>query len=176
MSRAHWIAVAAAMLVGGCIQDSGLLAPGADDVHPAMAVTPGPTAVSGDFAATVDFSTVTFTPRGENCLLEISGQLVFSGDIVGAAVGTTSALVFASCEDVATTPPGTFRDVFRSELQFEGTVGGEQAEGSVMYQGGVQPGGQLEGRLLWSNGISGVLDVDAVVAVGGTYEGSLVVH
>ena len=176
MSRAHWMAVTAAMLVGGCAQDNGLLAPAADDVHPSMTVTARRTAASGDFLATVDFSTVTFTPRGRNCLLEIAGQLVFSGDIVGAAVGTTSALVFASCEAVSTTPPGTFRDVFRSELQFEGTVSGEQAQGSVMYQGGVQPGGQLEGRLLWSNGISGVLDVDAVVAVGGTYEGSLVVH
>ena len=73
---------------------------------------------SGSFAAIVDFSTLTLTPRGRNCLLQVEGELVFTGTIQGTGMGQTSALVFAPCSDVATTPPGTFPDVFKSELVF----------------------------------------------------------
>ena len=124
----------------------------------------------------VDFSTLTLTPRGRNCLLVVKGQLVFSGTIEGAATGETSALVFAPCEEVATTPPGTYRDVFRSELVFEGTVNGEPASANVMYAGRVQPGGQIDGRLLFSHGIRGRLHAEAIVAVGGEYHGAVVVR
>ena len=133
-------------------------------------------ATSGDFAALVDFSTLTLTPRGRNCLLEVGGQLVFTGTIQGTATGRTSALVFASCAEVATSPPGTDRDVFKSELTFKGTVDGQPAEANLLYMGGVQPGGQIDGRLVFSNGVEGVLEADAIVAVGGSYGGFVVVH
>jgi hypothetical protein len=77
---------------------------------------------------------------------------------------------------VAANPPGTFPDVFKSELAFEGTVDGDPAQANVLYMGRVQPGGRIEGRLVFSNGVSGVLDVDARVAVGGEYSGSVVVR
>ena len=131
---------------------------------------------TGSFQALVDFSTLTLTPRGRNCLLVVNGRLVFSGTIAGVANGTTRALVFAPCEHVATTPPGTFRDVFRSELVFEGTVDGEPARAKVLYTGGVEPGGEIDGRLIFSRGIRGRLQADAVVAVGGTYRGAVVVN
>ena len=86
------------------------------------------------------------------------------------------ALVVAPCADVMTTPPGTYRDVFKSELEFEGTVDGEPAEANVLYMGRVQPGGAIEGRLVFSNGVQGRLEVDAVVAVGGDYSGEVVVN
>ena len=82
---------------------------------------------NGEFTATVDFTTLTLAPVGVNCLLEVDGNLVFSGTLEGIAIGTTKALVFASCEDVAVNPPGTFKDVFRSRLEFLGTVNGEPA-------------------------------------------------
>src|SRR5918999_1152048 len=131
---------------------------------------------SGDFAALVDFSTLTLTPRGRNCLLRVNGQLVFTGTIEGTATGQTSALVFAPCSDVATTPPGTFRDVFKSELVFEGTVDGEPSQANVLYMGRVQPGGQIEGRLIFSKGVQGRLEGEAHVAVGGEYSGSVLVN
>jgi hypothetical protein len=106
----------------------------------------------------------------------VDGELVFTGTIEGVARGTTSALVFAPCADVATTPPGTFPDVFKSELEFVGTVDGEEARADVLYMGRVQPGGAIEGRLLFHNGVDGRLEADAVVAVGGTYDGSVVVR
>jgi hypothetical protein len=131
---------------------------------------------SGRFDALVDFSTLTLTPRGSNCLLQVEGRLVFTGTIEGVATGQTSALVFAPCANVATSPPGTYPDVFRSELAFEGTVDGEPARANLLYMGGVQPGGQIAGRLVFSNGVAGVLEVEAQVAVGGAYDGSVVVH
>ena len=171
------LAVATALLTGT------LLATGCADgrdgpTAPAMRAPAASQQVeaSGAFDALVDFSTLTLTPRGRNCLLEVEGRLVFTGTIDGTAVGRTSALVFAPCDQVATTPPGTFRDVFRSELEFAGTVDGEPATAQVLYTGGVAPGGTIDARLIFSNGVSGVLDADAVVAVGGTYAGSVVVH
>src|SRR5688572_24054513 len=131
---------------------------------------------SGNFDALVDFSTLTLTPRGRNCLLQVNGTLVFTGTITGTASGQTSALVFASCADAATNPPGTFADVFKFEGAFEGSVDGEPAEANLLYMGRVQPGGQIAGRLVFSNGVAGRLEVEAVVAVGGEYSGPVVVQ
>jgi hypothetical protein len=76
---------------------------------------------------------------------------------------------------VASTPPGTFRDVFKSELVFKGTVDGAPVQANLLYMGGVEPGGAIDGRLVFSNGVAGQLDVKARVAVGGEYRGSVVV-
>ena len=175
------MASAAALLVGiSCSEGRALLDPMAPErslqrsaAEPSL-FAGSPIATSGEFDAVVDFSTLTLTPRGTNCLLEVDGQLVFSGPIEGPATGRTSALVFATCAEVSTNPPGTFRDVFRSELEFDGTVNGVPAQAHVMYQGRVQEGGQIDGRLQFSKGVAGVLEVDAQVAVGGSYSGSVV--
>ena len=171
----------AVLIIPGCADGRDLLAP-STSVVPAEgnAAEAAPEAASrvetaGEFDALVDFTTLTLTPRGVNCLLTVDGQLVFTGTIEGTATGTTSALVFAPCDQVATTPPGTFRDVFKSELRFEGTVDGQMASANLLYLGGVEPGGQIEGRLVFSNGVAGRLEADAIVAVGGTYHGSVVV-
>lgn len=172
----------ALLIVGGCMdgQDTpGPTDPARSIEGRAAAVTASSARqvqVSGHFDAIVDFSTLTLTPRGSNCLLEVEGRLVFTGTIEGAATGKTGALVFAPCAEVATTPPGTYPDVFRSELVFEGTVDGEPASANVLYMGRVQPGGAIAGRLVFSNGVSGVLDAEAMVAVGGAYDGSVIVH
>lgn len=182
MRVSHLVAGATAFLIiGGCTDASTPLDPaGADPVPlsaPAEASSmAGPVQAAGEYDAIVDFSTLTLTPRGRNCRLVVDGRLVFTGTIVGTAAGTTSALVFAPCSDVATTPPGTFRDVFTSRLEFVGTIDGEPARAHVLYQGETQVGGRIEGHIHMSNGVSGVLDVDAQVAVGGAYDGQLVVH
>jgi hypothetical protein len=164
---------AALLIVGGCADGRAIL----DPTAPALAASPArQIQTSGHFDAIVDFSTLTLTPRGRNCLLRVNGQLVFTGTIEGVATGQTTALVFAPCSDVATSPPGTFPDVFKSELAFEGTVDGEPARANLLYMGRVQPGGQIAGRLVFSNGVQGRLEVEARVAVGGEYEGSVVVR
>lgn len=182
MKHLH-LMVPAAVLLGsiGCTDSPALLNPMAPEV--AVGVTSaetsalaGPVVAAGEYDAIVDFATLTLTPRGRNCLLQVDGRLVFTGTIEGVATGTTTALVLATCEETATTPPGTHRDVFRSELEFDGTVDGVPAQGDMIYQGRVQEGGRVEGRIIASGGIAGVLEVDARVAVGGSYSGSLVVR
>ena len=134
-----------------------------------------PVQTSGHFDAIVDFSTITLTPRGQNCLLQVDGRLVFTGTIVGTANGHTSALEFAPCDQVALHPPGTYPDVFKSVATFQGTIGGQPAHSNLLYMGRVQVGGAIDGRLVFSDGVAGELAVQSIVAVGGTYSGSLVV-
>src|SRR5688500_12471045 len=133
--------------------------------------------VSGQYAALVDFTTLSLTPKGNNCFLEVDGQLVFTGTIQGTATGTTSALVLAPCADVASNPPGTFGDTFKSDLVFEGTVNGESTTANLRYVGQVKPGGDINARLVFTGGVTGSLETsNAVVAVGGDYSGQVVVN
>ncbi|NUO63826.1 MAG: hypothetical protein HOQ11_07045 [Gemmatimonadaceae bacterium] len=182
MSILRLVAGTMAVLVAGGCGGRDALAPSAPPSaaqrSPSALATTGSGQVqtSGLFDANVDFSTLSLTPRGGNCLLVVKGQLVFHGAIQGAGNGQTTALVFGSCAEVASTPPGTDADVFTSELEFTGTIAGEPAHAHVMYQGRVQPGGHIDGRLIFSNGVSGELEASAQVAVGGEYHGAVVVH
>jgi hypothetical protein len=128
---------------------------------------------TGNFTAAIDFSTLSLRPVGGNCLLTVDGDLSFTGTLHGEAVGTTSALILAPCTDVATNPPGTFKDVFKSELTFVGTVGDDPnlIEAHITYKGITKAGGAIQARMLLDNGLKGNLDVDAVVAAGGSYHG-----
>jgi len=138
-------------------------------VAPASAAPPA--SADGRFTANVDFSTLITTSVGADCLLEVQGMLGFSGSLVGTAAGTTRALVFASCQDVLANPPGTFRDVFKAVLAFTGTVNGMSVTADITYQGKTMVGGAIDGKMRLSNGLHGVLDVDAIVVVGGSYTG-----
>ena len=172
----------ALVIVAGCTDSHTILDPTPPAVSvqghsPKLAASPARRIqASGHFDAIVDFSTLTLTPRGRNCLLQVNGQLVFTGTIEGVATGQTTALVFAPCSDVAANPPGTFPDVFHSELAFQGTVDGEPAQANLRYMGQSEPGGEIAGRFLFSNGVAGRLEVEARIAVGGAYAGSVVVR
>lgn len=172
------LAAGTALLLAGCDDGRNAPAPTAPSLSTQAASRSRVIQASGTFDAIVDFSTLTLTPTsdGRNCLLVVKGQLVFSGTLEGAAPGQTTALVFAPCADVATNPPGTFPDVFKSELVFEGTVAGEPARANVIYTGRSQPGGHIDAYLLLYNGVLGTLEVDAQLAVGGSYRGPVVVR
>ena len=176
---------AAFLIVGGCTNATGpdkiaftdsVLQPQPDRAA-ASANAASRVAATGHYDAIVDFSTLTLTPRGRNCVLEVAGQLVFSGTIVGTATGRTTALVFATCDAVASSPPGTFADRFSARTRFTGTVNGAPVTANLSYVGRVQPGGAITARLVFSKGVSGTLEVEnARVAVGGDYRGSVTVH
>jgi hypothetical protein len=171
----------AALVVAGCTDHGSVLGPSSaapssrGAAHGLSAAHSGPIETVGHFDAHVDFSTLTLTPRGENCLLTVKGQLVFSGTIEGTGTGQTSALVFGPCDVVATTPPGTFPDRFVSVQVFDGTIGGQPAHSDLLYMGYTAQGGHIDGRLIFSNGVAGRLTASAQVAVGGDYSGSIVV-
>ena len=142
----------------------GITAPvSADERMPAM----------GDFTADADFSTLSLTPVGDNCLLVVEGVVKFPGTLDGIAPARTRALVLASCPEVAVTPPGTFKDVFSSRLEFAGTVNGTPTIADITYRGVTEVGGDIKARMFLSKGLRGVLRVEAIVVVGGTYDGFL---
>ena len=49
--------------------------------------------VRGDFTVVIDFDTLTLTPVDGNCLLEVQGQVEFTGTLQGSAPSATRALV-----------------------------------------------------------------------------------
>ena len=103
--------------------------------------------VSGDFTAMVDLSTLTLSPVGDNCLLEIEGVIEFTGTPVGIVPARTAAVVPASCGDVSVNPPCAFEDVFKSRLEFAGTVNGSATVADMSYRGITEVGGDIEAVL-----------------------------
>ena len=173
----------AVLIVGGCGSGGDALNPTAPtfttDSRAESHATARPRVIqtSGRFDANVDFSTLSLTPAGSDCLLGVDGQLVFSGTIEGTANAHTTALVFASCEDVIRNPPGTYPDVFKSVAVFNGTVGGITVSNvPLLYTGRSQPGGHIDAVFVFSGGVEGILSVDAQLAVGGSYRGTVVVR
>lgn len=127
--------------------------------------------VRGDIEASIDFDTISFTPAGTYCLLEVEGVLVFTGSIEGRASGTTQALVFDTCDVVEMALPGTIDDVFRSDLIFGGLIDGLPTFAAMTYRGRTENLGQVRAEIDLSQGANGRLRVTAAVAVGGTYRG-----
>ncbi len=133
-----------------------------------------PLPAAGSFTVEIDFNTLTLMPVGANCVLEVEGIAIFVGTLEGTASGKTKALVFGPCAEVAVSPPGTFRDVFKSKMVFAGLLDGEAVFADITYQGETQVGGGISALMHLSNGLKGKLQVDAVVAVGGSYDGFII--
>lgn len=127
----------------------------------------------GDFVAAVDFSSLqAIDVRGNKCEFTVNGTLTFSGTLDGAAVGTTTALIFAPCAQALAAPPGTYRDVFRFEGDFTGLVLGEATNGPLSYAGITRVGGDIDAIVhLDGDTARAVLRADAQVGIGGTYAG-----
>ena len=127
----------------------------------------------GDFTVEIDFSTLSLKPVDENCLLTVEGVVNFSGTLEGIASARTRALAFASCDDVSTLPPGAYKDMFTSAFEFAGKVDGRPIVADLTYRGRTELGGEIDAVFIPSNGLGGRLFVDAIVAVGGSYNGFL---
>jgi len=127
---------------------------------------------SGLFLATVDFGSVAVHDApGGNCLLTVDGVLDFTGALAGTASGTTTALVFGPCSEVAVSPPGTFADVFTFAGRYAGTAAGRPASGPLSYSGVTRVGGAISALITLQGPRSALLRANATVAVGGTYRG-----
>jgi hypothetical protein len=145
---------------------------GAGTAGPATAAGSGATPAAGDFTV----GSVTFGApedvKGNKCKLTVDGTLSFTGDLAGDAVGTTTAIVFATCEEALAAPPGTYFDVFKFQGDFTGTVFGEAAEGTLTYAGVTQEGGDIDARIkLRGDAWAALRTTDAVVLQGGSYSG-----
>lgn len=168
MTRSRTVRAAATVLAAGVVA--------ASLAAPAEAAPRRATSASGTFVVGPD---VTFGApqdvRGNKCLLTVDGTLHFTGSLEGAATGTTKAVVHASCEDALAAPPGAYFDVFRFTGEFEGTVGGQPADGTLTYSGVTQEGGQIDAviRLRGGEGWARLRTTDAVVLQGGSYRGKV---
>jgi hypothetical protein len=130
---------------------------------------------SGAFKAEVFFNTLVTRDIGHSkCLFVVQGRLTFSGTLAGVAEGTTTALIDAPCAE-ATNPAnlGAFRDVFRFEGTFSGTVDGVPATGDLTYAGVTRPGGSIDAniKLRAARAKATLHTVEAELGVGGTYRG-----
>lgn len=133
----------------------------------------GAVPAEGAFVASVDFATLqTQDVRGNKCEFTVDGVLSFSGTIEGEATGVTTAVIFATCQEVLASPPGTYFDVFRFEGDFAGEVLGEPVTGELSYAGVTRVGGQVDATvILDGDEARAVARTDGQVAVGGTYRG-----
>ena len=128
----------------------------------------------GPFTAVVDLSSLVVRDVGsQRCEFRVQGTLIFEGTLDGEANGTTTALIFAPCAQATEVPPGTYKDVFRFEGSYSGTVDGIPAIGRLSYTGITRRGGAIEASIrLHADTAKAVLHtVDARVLVGGTYRG-----
>jgi hypothetical protein len=138
-----------------------------------------PPKIAGTFAAVVDFTSLQLKDGpGGTCVLTVNGTLVFPDPATGAveqmngeAAGTTTALIAAPCAAVATTPPGTFPDVFQFQGSFKGTIGTKSVTADLTYAGVTRVGGEINALITLRGKASGVLRTHAQVAVGGSYSG-----
>jgi len=150
------------LLLGGSGLFFGSTATADDNIIPA----------EGFFYAIPTIFPFTYTPVGNNCLVEVTGYLQFFGTLSGIAPGTTRALVFAPCELVVDSAPGDYADVFMSKLEYEGTVDGDTVTtANITYQGITAEGGDIIAKMILSNGLKGVLKVEARVLDIGYYNG-----
>jgi hypothetical protein len=130
-------------------------------------------AASGDFVAVVDFTSVELRDAPhDSCVLTVNGALQFAGTLVGEATGTTTALIFAPCADVAITPPGTYFDLFQFKGTLRGTIANRPAITAELTYGGItRVGGAITAVITLRGDTFGVLRADAIVAQGGSYSG-----
>jgi hypothetical protein len=135
------------------------------------ASSPSPVPASGTFDAIIDPDSFTFRDRLGGCELTVSGTLAFSGTLSGDAVGTTTALVFAPCSQVATQPPGAYADIFRFVGTFTGTVAGEPVTTTLTYAGVTHVGGAIDAAIVAGGDVPVAARADAIVATGGSYAG-----
>ncbi|GAA4740692.1 hypothetical protein GCM10023328_22350 [Modestobacter marinus] len=129
---------------------------------------------AGAFTAAIDFSSLeTRDVSTSTCLFQVEGTLTFTGTLDGVASGTTTALIDAPCLEALSSPPGTFRDVFRFDGDFTGTVDGVPATGDLRYAGITRPGGAIDATIILraEQARAQLRTVDAQVGVGGTYRG-----
>src|SRR5690242_2381410 len=82
-SRVVWAGIVA-LIISGCTagHDGGIPTAPSASRSPVASASPNaahPVQTSGTFDAIVDFPTITLTPKGSNCLLQVQGHLIFHG-------------------------------------------------------------------------------------------------
>lgn len=92
---------------------------------------------------------------GDGCVVDLQQAYIVSGDLAGSARIDYRILVEGPCGP----PPGTFAEEWIAHGTFTGTLNGTAASARLRYTARVQPGGEVDGRIVLGQGLAGELRV-----------------
>lgn len=101
---------------------------------------------------------------GQSCVVDVKQSYTISGTLTGSVEVDFRILVAGPCGS----PPGTFDEEWIAHGEFIGTMNGTAAAGRFDYVARVRAGGDVEGRIVLGQGLTGELTVH-----GNFGEGSL---
>lgn len=136
----------------------------------------GATPASGTLNASIDATSVKFTPLGgTKCRITDRTTLTLTGSMAGTVEGSTTADVQAPCDVAKKAPSGTYSTAFTLTGTFRGKVANEKAQGRVVYSGTVDTDGTVSAALTLNGRATAELKVRAQIRAVGTYQGIAVV-
>jgi hypothetical protein len=139
-------------------------------------------AIPQDAPLVVDGTTGTFAPEGppsrspvrtsagDGCIVELTQTYTVSGTLQGFFGVDYRILVEGPCGE----PPGAFNEEWIAVGTFDGTFQERQATGVFSYTARVSAGGDVDGRIVFGQGLAGTLTVRGNLGQDGlSYVGSI---
>lgn len=101
---------------------------------------------------------------GGSCIVELTQAYSISGTLTGSLEIDYHILVFGPCE----VPPvlGKYDETWIAHGAFSGTLDGSAASGTLTYTARVKAGGNVDGRMVFGDGLDGELVVAGNFAEG----------
>ena len=93
---------------------------------------------------------------GESCIVEVKQAYNITGTLTGKLEIDFRILVYGPC----TEPPGTYKEEWIAFGSFSGTVDGSPGFGKFTYTADVKAGGEVDGKMIFGDGIEGELVVN----------------
>jgi hypothetical protein len=92
---------------------------------------------------------------GTGCLVELTQPYKISGTLSGSLEIDYRILVYGSCGK----PPGTYDEEWIAYGSFNGTIEGKSGSGKFSYTANVKAGGDINGKMIFGQGVDGKLNV-----------------
>jgi hypothetical protein len=92
---------------------------------------------------------------GEYCIVEVKQAYNITGTLTGKLEIDFRILVYGPCGET----PGTFKEEWIAFGSFDGTVDGSPRSSKFTYTADVKAGGDVDGKILFGDGIEGELIV-----------------
>lgn len=99
---------------------------------------------------------------GESCIVDLTQAYSVTGSLSGSLEADYRILVADGCGD----PIGTFDEQWIAHGTFTGTLDGAPASGRFSYTARVKAGGEVEGRMVFGQGLQGTLRIHGNFADG----------
>ncbi|MEZ4415953.1 MAG: hypothetical protein R3E10_09355 [Gemmatimonadota bacterium] len=99
---------------------------------------------------------------GPTCIVDLTQGYEVRGDLAGRMEIDFRILVQGPCGS----PAGTYEETWIAHGTFEGSLGQETASGSFVYTAAVRSGGQVDGRMVFGDGLEGALSIEGRFSAG----------